>query len=320
MEIASGIHRIACYFDPNRVSYVHLLIGSQASMLVDTCCAHNPEQDILPYMASIGFAPERLTYILISHSDLDHQGGVAPMKAAAPRATLMAHKLDEPLISDTEVLIDQRYDLYTDHYGIPRMDESERDKVRRQTYSAPVESFVEAGEMFALSPDWSVQVMHTPGHTAGHVSVYDPRSKVLVAGEAALWRAILDKDEKPVLPPTYQIADTYLDTINKLEGMQIDQYSPAHWQIQSGGDLREFLQASRDYFFFVERKLLDFAQQGAFTMPQAIESLARELGDWDPINDGALPQPLNANLERLTSNGALKRTLNDNDVYTWSLP
>ena len=31
--------------------YCHLLIGDQAAMLVDTGCAHNPAQDILPYMA-----------------------------------------------------------------------------------------------------------------------------------------------------------------------------------------------------------------------------------------------------------------------------
>jgi glyoxylase-like metal-dependent hydrolase (beta-lactamase superfamily II) len=86
MEIAPGIHSIKCRFGTNRMVYVHLLIGSEAAMLVDTGCAHNPQQDILPYMQQIGFDPARLTYILISHSDLDHQGGDQPMKQAAPRA------------------------------------------------------------------------------------------------------------------------------------------------------------------------------------------------------------------------------------------
>ncbi len=50
MEVLPGIHRIKCMFGANRMVYVHLLIGDDAAMLVDTGCAHNPEQEILPYM------------------------------------------------------------------------------------------------------------------------------------------------------------------------------------------------------------------------------------------------------------------------------
>lgn len=82
MEIAPGIHRIKCLFGAKRMVYVHLLVGEDAAMLVDTGCADNPEQEILPYMRSIGFDPARLTYIVISHSDIDHQGGNAAMKVS----------------------------------------------------------------------------------------------------------------------------------------------------------------------------------------------------------------------------------------------
>ena len=112
MEIAPGIHRIKCLFGANRMVYVHLLVGEEAAMLVDTGCAHNPAQEILPYMHSIGFDPARLTYIVISHSDIDHQGGNAPMKAAAPQALLACHNLDRPWVEDTEALIRGRYSQF----------------------------------------------------------------------------------------------------------------------------------------------------------------------------------------------------------------
>ena len=47
-------------------------------------------------MASIGFDAASLTYLLIPHSDTDHQGGNQPMKQAAPGAILMCHNLDRP--------------------------------------------------------------------------------------------------------------------------------------------------------------------------------------------------------------------------------
>ena len=49
MEISPGIHRIKATFGDNRMVYVHLLVGEEAAMLVDTGCSHNPEADILPY-------------------------------------------------------------------------------------------------------------------------------------------------------------------------------------------------------------------------------------------------------------------------------
>ena len=57
MEIAPGIHQIHCAFGNRRMVFVYLLVGETASLLVDTGCAHNPAQEILPYMASIGFDP-----------------------------------------------------------------------------------------------------------------------------------------------------------------------------------------------------------------------------------------------------------------------
>ncbi len=321
MEIATGVHRIACFFDPNRVSYVHLLIGNDASLLVDACCAHNPDQDILPYMARIGFDPAQLNYMLTSHSDLDHQGGNAPMQAAAPRAILMAHHLDAPLISDTNVLIDERYDAYTDGFGFPKMDAQGRAGVHEQTKSTPVQRTLDGGEKIRLSADWNVEIVNTPGHSPGHVAVYDRRSKTLIAGESALWSAILHKDEQPALPPTYQIADSYLATIDRLLDMDIDQYSPAHWRVHTGQrDIHGFLHDSKDYFYFVERKLIDYAQHGAFTLPDAVKALARTLGHWDASNDGALPQPMTGNLRFLTARGLLKQTTNAKGIYTWSLP
>lgn len=193
MEIAPGIHRVKCLFGSKRMVYVHLLIGEDAVMLVDTGCAHNPAQEILPYMRSIGLDPARLTYIVISHSDMDHQGGSAPMKAAAPQALLACHVLDRPWVESTEALIAGRYAQFEADHGIGYGDEGKAG-VRSGCLSQPLDLVLSGGEQFRLGPDWYVETVHTPGHTWGHLAIYDPRSRTLIAGEASLWTAILDDD------------------------------------------------------------------------------------------------------------------------------
>lgn len=320
MEIAPNIHRIPCIFGGNRIVFAHLFIGTEAAMLVDTACAHNPQQDILPYMEKIGFDPAKLTYIVISHSDLDHQGGNQPMKAAAPQAILACHNLDKAWIEDTEALITGRYMQFDEPHGFVTPDEV-RAEIHADTLSAPIEMTLEGGETFRLSPDWVVEAIHTPGHTWGHLAIYDPKSKTMAAGEAALWNAILDVDWKPVLPPTYCYVDTYLATLDRLLSMDIEVFSPAHWPLQKGSDIGDFLRESRNYCLHVEQRLLDFAKShGTFTLKEAIEKMGSQVASWPEDGNGLLTFPFNGNLQRLVQRGQLVQVRNTENIVTWSLP
>lgn len=319
MEVAPGIHRIKCKFGDNRMVYVHLLVGDNAAMLVDTGCAHNPEQEILPAMREIGFDPKRLTYILISHSDLDHQGGNQPMKQAAPQALLMGHNLDRPWLESTEALIQGRYSQFERDHGIG-YGEAGKAGIRATTLSLPLDMTLEGGETFRLSPDWTVKLIHMPGHTWGHLAVYDPRSKTLIAGEAALWNANLGDDWSPALPPTYCYVDTYLATIDRLLTLEIDTYTPSHWPVQRGPEVAAFLSESRNYCLHVEQSLLDLAhERPGFTLRDAIDLLGPGLGRWPAATNQDFSYAMLGHLNRLTQRGILTAGRDAGGHITWSL-
>ena len=319
MIIAPGIHRIKCLFGVNRMVYVHLLIGDEASMLVDTGCAHNPEQDILPYMASIGFDPRRLTYILITHSDMDHQGGNAPMKAAAPQAILMCHNLDRPWVEDTEALIRGRYAQFERDHAIGYSDAGKQG-TREGCLSLPLDMTLAGGERFRLSSNWYVEAVHTPGHTWGHTAIYDPRSKTLVSAEATMWNAILGDDWQPAMPPTYCYVDTYLATQDRLLAMDIDLLASAHWPLQQGPAVADFIAESRNYCLHVERTLLDFAQEtGGFSLRQAVATLGPALGRWPAETNQDFSYGMAGNLDSLTRRAILATERNQDGTIYWRL-
>lgn len=319
MEIAPGIQRIKCTFGEKRMIYVHLLVGEDAALLVDTGCAHNPAQDILPYMAALGFDPADLTYILISHSDIDHQGGNAPMMAAAPQAILMCHRLDKPWVEDTEALIQGRYSQFEADHGIG-YGEAGKQGIREGCLSHPLHMTLSGGETLRLGPDWYVEALHTPGHTWGHTAVFDPRSQTLISGEAAMWTSILNDDWQPAMPPTYCYVDTYLATQDRLAAMEISLLSPAHWPLQAGPNVAEFIMESKNYCLLVERKLLDLAaERERFTLREAIDLLGPQLGTWPVETNQDFSYGMLGNLQSLTKRGFLHTSRNAEGWIEWRM-
>lgn len=317
VEIAPGVHRIRCLFGANRVVYVHLLVGDEAAMLVDTGCAHNPAQEILPYLQAIGFDLRRLTYIVISHSDTDHQGGNAPMKAAAPQALVVCHNLDRPWIEDTEALIQGRYSQFERDHGIG-YGEAAKQGMRETCLSTPVDVTLNGGEHFRLSRDWYVEAVHTPGHTWGHLAVFDPRSRTLIAGEASMSNAILDADWQPAMPPTYCYVDTYLATQGQLLALGIEQLSTAHWPLQRGPDVAAYISVSRSYCLLVERKLVEYAHSsGGFTLQEAVATLGPTLGGWPAGANQDFSYGMLGNLDSLTRRGVLATTRSAEGLVEW---
>lgn len=318
MEIAPGIHQIKCLFGGTRMVFCYLLVGDQAAMLVDTGCAHNPAQDILPYMERIGFDPARLTYTLITHSDVDHQGGNLPIKQAAPGTLLMCHNLDRPWIESAEALIQGRYSQFEADHGIGYGDEGKAG-IRRDLACCPVDMTLEGGVTFCLSRDWVVEAVHTPGHTWGHLAVYDSRSRTLISGEATMWTHIPNEDWSPAMPPTYCYVDTYISTQERLMAMDIDLLASAHWPLQRGADVLEFVRESKNFCLHVEGKLLDLAREQAFTLREAIDTLGMGLGGWPPGAVQDFSYGMLGNLDRLTKRGRLRTSRNSNNHIVWSL-
>src|SRR4051812_13123057 len=86
MEILSGVHQIPVNYK-GRPLKLYLLLFNGEAMLMDVGDGPTPETDILPYFEKIGFDPKKLNYILLTHPDIDHVGGLHRMKAAVGERT-----------------------------------------------------------------------------------------------------------------------------------------------------------------------------------------------------------------------------------------
>lgn len=315
-EVAPGIHRIEFPF-AGRLACCYALVGEHV-LVVDTGIAGTPAEHILPYLRTAGIDPERIRYVLATHADLDHTGGNGPLLEAAPNALLLCHELDRAMIEDADRLFHDRYDEFQDAHGIAESDATLA-WVRENARHVPADVVLAGGERLRLGPGHEVELLHTPGHSRGHVSVLDRRAGAAVIADAALADGIPLLDGAPGVPPTYRFVDTYLATIALLEGCDADLLLTAHYPVMQGDDARSFLATSRAYVARVDgvvRELL--ADAGALSTEELIAAAGPRLGDWPEASYGQLVFPLAGHLERLAAFGlvAHERT-GDGPRWRW---
>jgi glyoxylase-like metal-dependent hydrolase (beta-lactamase superfamily II) len=135
-----------------------------------------------------GFSLERLTGIIVTHQDIDHIGNLpAILGEASHTIAVAASEADRPYIQGDKMLIKITPEVIARAVASLPASMPEEDKQRIQwglahPPKAPVDTILADGE--TLPWGGGVTVIHTPGHTPGHLCLYHPRSRTLMAADA----------------------------------------------------------------------------------------------------------------------------------------
>ncbi|MDP4121289.1 MAG: MBL fold metallo-hydrolase, partial [Bacillota bacterium] len=173
-----------------------LLHDETHAMLID---AGMPEgvPMMLTEMQAAGVPPERLTHIVITHADLDHVSGLKTLLSACPNARVYCHEKEKPYVQgDVPPLrlaaMEAGLQNLTGETLAQMTALAQRLRANYKNLSVPVAGTLKEGE--ALPCD--ARVIETPGHTPGHICLYEPQSRTLIAGD--LFNV---EDGKLALPP-----------------------------------------------------------------------------------------------------------------------
>jgi glyoxylase-like metal-dependent hydrolase (beta-lactamase superfamily II) len=140
------------------------------------------------------------------------------------------------------------------------------------------------GETIRLSDDWHLDVLHVPGHSHGHLALYDPKQRAAFVSDAIHGRGCPKASGAMGIPVTYYYVDVYLSTLRYLEGLDINALYSGHWPVMRGEEIRDFLAESRQTVELFDRVILatlDKNRTGA-TMKELIDAVANAVGDWPP--------------------------------------
>lgn len=311
MEIAPDIHLIPGSVG-TRPLQLFLLRGDTHVVLLDTGTATDPQRTILPYLESIGLAPTDVDLVIDTHADADHVGGNAAMKRANPHLMLTCGEGDRELIENPQAMIARRYRAYESRHAISPDAAVRQWFVETLGEPQPVDWTWRGGETLRVGRDWLVEIHHTPGHSAGHLTVLDPRSRTLLIGDAVHGGIGRDRAGNPAFP-TYTQVEPYLGTLNYLRALDAQTVAGCHWTIARGAEVQAFLNASEQYVYMLDALLLaELARRrdGA-TLRELIQSVGSSLTGGRPVPELELVYTFAANLQQLAAQG---RAIQDDTV------
>jgi glyoxylase-like metal-dependent hydrolase (beta-lactamase superfamily II) len=241
-EVVPGVTRIESILGPRPFS--QYLLHDERVLLVDTGVKETPAEVILP---ALGGAPA--DFVLVSHADVDHFGGNSAIRAAMPDAVFCAHALDTPWIEDAALILRERYGWY-DAFGVGYDPDTAAWLENAMGPCIPVDVQLQGGEVFRLGPSLAVEILPLPGHSPGHVGVWEPRSRTAVVVDSVLAGGLLDTEGRVIHPPPIVDVAAYEATVRLLQGLDPAYLLTGHYTVMEGDEVGRFLDES---LAFVDR-------------------------------------------------------------------
>jgi glyoxylase-like metal-dependent hydrolase (beta-lactamase superfamily II) len=166
-ELLPGVHLIEGIGYPGRPGTVNvcLLTSSDGTATLVDAGFPGVAEPLESALVELGVAPHELRRIIVTHHHPDHTGGL-PEVVAMTGADVWAHVDDADIIDGT---VERHVPA-----GAPA-------SARHILSSTPVDLRLVGGEVLGILG--GCRIIHTPGHTPGHLSLFVPALSLLIAGD-----------------------------------------------------------------------------------------------------------------------------------------
>ena len=169
---------------------------------------------ILTALTNAGRSPNDVGHVLITHYHPDHLGGLAGLLRHVP-ARVGVHAAETPAVcGEAPMPLPLRYARLAERFA-PAM---------RWVGRCPVDTVLQDGDELPVLG--GLRVVHTPGHTPGHIALYLPERGVVIAGDALQRRA------SGLIPPARLVTADWeeaLRSVQRLAALEFDVLALSHF-------------------------------------------------------------------------------------------
>jgi glyoxylase-like metal-dependent hydrolase (beta-lactamase superfamily II) len=160
---------------PGVVANLYIIVDPDGLTIIDAGLPHS-EKKILAYVAGLGKSAQDVKRIILTHSDLDHVGGLAALQKATGART-SASQIEAEAIAAGK----PSRQIAPTGFSLRRILFTLIGPFFKATPFQVDELLAEGQTLLVLG---GLRVVETPGHTPGHISLFAPGAGVLFCGDS----------------------------------------------------------------------------------------------------------------------------------------
>lgn len=319
-QCAHGVHSVKSVYAANKPLWVHVIDGDYA-LWVDVGIDRTPAEVVMPYL--VEHAPAlwaRPQVALITHADVDHFGGLRAIRQRRADFLVLAHGADKAWIESPARVMRERYEMHRAD-GFALTAERQAALNERGGGGGKVDVSLQGGEALDLGPGGIWRVLHTPGHSAGHLTLWCAERRCAIIGDAALDWGVPDDTGKLIAPPPYYDVDAYLGALDTLERLEAETMFTSHYGILDRGQAARLVRHSRDAVERLEAAVMSALRDhpAGLTLAELCLQAGERAGHWEKPLWPALNDPISAHLARGTAAGRVIRSIDGGrPIHRWA--
>jgi hydroxyacylglutathione hydrolase len=288
MQITDHVHALKIPFhitDPSgqkipRFVYAFLIYGEDIC-LIDSGVSGS-EKTILDYLKRTGRSPEEISKLVLTHAHPDHIGAATAIKRICG-CTVAAHAAEKAWIEDVDLQARER--------PVPGF-------FSLVGGSVPVDCTLQDGDALHLESGLALQVLHTPGHSPGSLSLW-------LAEEGALFTA----DAVPIAGdmPIYQDILASVRSVQRLAVVPEIKHLLSAWdEPRLGSEAYRIMDSGLQYLQRIHSSALMVAGENPALVERDSMQLCRKV-----LVDLGLPQIMANPLVAASFRASLKEEIRD---------
>jgi glyoxylase-like metal-dependent hydrolase (beta-lactamase superfamily II) len=215
-----------------RFVYAYLVYGEKVC-LIDSGVASSHET-IFDHLKKEGLSPKDIDLLVLTHSHPDHIGSARAVKRAS-NCIVAAHAAEKAWIEDVDLQARER--------PVPGFSSLVGGSVE-------VDRTLQDGDILDLG-DLSLKVIHTPGHSKGSISLWQPEERALFSADAIPIKGDL---------PIYEDILSSVRSIQRLEALEGISFLLSAWDDpREGLEAYETMDQGLGYLQLIHQTVLDVA-------------------------------------------------------------
>ena len=233
-EVMPGIYQLKIPIPDNPLEYTntYLVQGDNGYLLIDTGWDNEEAFNSLKrQLTEIGIDFDDISQIVVTHIHADHCGLAGKIKSLS-NAKLALHYLEKDFIEsrghmDMRKVLQQTKQWF--HINGEPADESLQSQtawVGTMKFIPPLPDIMLSGGEIISVGSFNLQIIWTPGHSPGHICLYEPSQRILFSGDHIL--PIITPNIRLDSPSSSNPLRDFINSLNAVKRLDVNLVLPGH--------------------------------------------------------------------------------------------